>query len=126
MSGPISVLLIIGAAVVGPVEAQDTTITNPMPPGMFAPACGEDGTYILPGGLRGARCHVPVYETLDQLCTRAMREIGATRQYSIMAPGKPGEMLRSDGPMAYAAANLDSKDDSIPVRCIPTPTGYRK
>ena len=94
MTSPISVLLIIGAAVVGPVESQKSD-----------PRVLNCGTVV-------SSCQ---YESLSQLCERAMREIGAVR---LVIEGDDKGWWLSPRPGEYGASES--------VRCIPTPTGYRK
>lgn len=100
MTNPISVLLIIGAAVVGPIEAQWDIPKNAAPNcvGSEAWKDKEPGRFVICGGL----------ETIPQLCERAMREIGA-------------ELFRGT-----PAAALEQHLAGMSVRCIPTPQGYRK
>lgn len=109
MTNPLSVLLIIGSAVVGPIESRVERAYCAKRP-IEAPgyACGEwwgDLSYQILDYTE---------ETLAQLCERAMREAGATMgaHYSV-------------GFMPDQSQNgLDGRDSR--VRCIPTPSGYRK
>ena len=91
MSDPISVLLIIGAATIGPIEAQPRVSTER-------------------------------YETLPELCERALKQtssqvVGAWQ----IAP--PEYLQYADKIYPPGTWWLDQK---APVRCIPTPSGYRK
>ena len=108
MTSPISVLLIIGAAVVGPVEAQPRPATNDE-----VARCltwlpfREQGAEAVPA------CRAVVEwsarESLSQLCERAMRGVGVTQLIGPVGEG---------GFIGHVAGET--------VRCIPTPAGYRK
>lgn len=92
----LSVLLIIGAAVVGPIEA------------------------------------LPAEESYSQICKRAIRGLGIDVEGE-SSFASYGEMLlqHADGSREFRSAfgawapPKDSRDD-WPVRCIPTPEGYRR
>ena len=99
MSDPISVLLIIGAATIGPIEAQPRVSTER-------------------------------YETIPELCERAMKEIGIVQFYA-------GSGQFSSGPWTYPDGSQFSSGEPVTrlgdrfisghvVSCIPTPSGYRK
>ena len=96
MTNPISVLLLIGSAVVGPIEAQlnplhpeiTCTLTNPM------------------------KCSDPISESLPELCERAMREVGAEH-----VPERHDK---------YVAIIEHWALGQELVRCIRVPTGYKR
>ena len=113
MTDTISVLLIIGAAVVGPIEAQPGRVYMEVPNSADHHRCypGNDDERCKLSVLQGQPIQHEPDETVAQLCERAMREIGA-----IKGPHQSG-MSVSQGP--YVANGLH-------VSCIPTPTGYRK
>lgn len=97
MTDTLSVLLLIGSAVTGPVEAQ--LLAGPdLPPIRCTPTA--NGT---------PNCTGP-RESLDQLCERAMREIGAI----------------NNGRWYMPPQTRDEQLAPLFVRCIPTPKGYRK
>lgn len=82
----LAVLLIIGSAVVGPIEAQP--ITDQVKMAVYD-ACikrlGPSGD-VAENNCRSYRCsdeaEKPVhYESLPELCERAMREVGAAKWY---------------------------------------------
>ena len=120
---PVSVLLIIGAAVVGPIDGKRV--------------CTDFGTGT------GIACRSD--ETVDQLCKRAMWEVGARPGISMtLREVKAGrhpitEDMISDGPREewrilgkdvipswwqfWRRAYIE---DSVQVFCIPTPAGYRR
>ena len=104
MTDPISVLLIIGAAVVGPSDAK--VLNDRVPPGqhLCIDQTNNPGLTVLPS----VTCLPAVYESLLQLCERAMREIGAFPT----DPRHPYDFSLLNGGMIS------------PVRCIPTPSGY--
>lgn len=95
MSDSLSVLLIIGAAVVGPIEAQPIG-------GTFATVTGP--------GVNMVMLDTRIFESLSQLCERAMVGVGVTHPLIALA--------NTDG---YIGRAGDTQ-----IRCIPTPTGYRK
>ncbi len=112
MTSPLSVLLIIGAAVVGPIEAQ--------------PKPDAYQNYVVGCAMRNTEFKQAVpcaevamayaeRESLPELCERAMREVGAERKPLVNPewtyPRETVAMWRIDG---------------LPVRCIPTPQGYRR
>lgn len=126
MTDTLSVLLIVGAAVLGPIEAQPTVDVFKLPGGYRA--TGIEGTSrgrhyearvsnckATNPDKNTAQCMSFVdagrdgilMETLPQLCERAMREIGAINFFKgrwwVTTPG-----------------------ESVEVRCVPTPAGYRK
>lgn len=106
MTGPLSVLLIIGAATIGPIEAQ--RVEQLQGPTTCSYTAAGNYLCITPGP-------IITYETLPQLCERAMREIGAEKQ--TYKAGRDQEEL-------HVVENWWRGFDI--VRCIPTPTGYRK
>lgn len=130
----LSVLLIIGAAVVGPIEAQPVR-------GVDHPAyraCLDAHPFLGPlfaeqERTRGMSYYGPtevaqygafpcgnVRESLLELCERAMREIGAqVRMHGIAVQGPNGELLTSAPSPVWRLGVAE-------VRCIPTPEGYRK
>ena len=97
MTNPIAVLLIIGSAVVGPIEASSVKEcpgpwrTNSM--GQQFKNCAAVELITIPR------------ETLPELCERAMREIGSL-------PLNDGTGRRAIGPDL--------------VRCLPVPEGYKR
>lgn len=107
MTSPLSVLLIIGAAVVGPVHGQLVVGDRAQ-----CHACWDNQK-----GAAGCETECAVFrdETLPELCERAMREVGAERKPLVNPewtyPRETVAMWRIDG---------------LPVRCIPTPQGYRR
>ena len=127
MTDPISVLLIIGAAVVGPIEARQTGwVDNPnshrsycdewkTAPAGPLPHYGERGTKEPFYGAYHRDCaKVRGYESLPQLCERAMREVGAKTING--NEGWWGEIL----PVKVQEVTPAS------VRCIQVPRGYRR
>lgn len=91
-----SVLLIVGSVLVGPVEARptgNTIVTDPPK---------------------------TEYESVKQLCERAMKEIGATQVWA-QHPGQRFFYWRMDKLGDDGVRRLSEE-----VRCIPTPKGYRK
>ena len=103
MTDPISVLLIVGAAVIGPIEARTTGLTNEC-------AGLKDRPPSIVACLK--------YETLPELCARAMKEIGAIALTFPHEKGTRTEWLLFD-------VNA-IPPDSFRVYCIPAPSGYRK
>ena len=111
MTDPISVLLIIGAAVIGPIEAQP--VNQP---------CG--GHYLLPG----APPNPPPCqrETLPELCARAKREIGLVyngpeTSFAVGTVNYIGWWIRN--PPQFLGPEIPV--GKSPAICIPTPSGYR-
>ena len=126
MSDPISVLLIIGAAVIGPIDAR-----------LLAPKTDlRAECFSIHGRSADGRVHSSnsekswsvsdycynIYgykaETLPELCERALKQIGAWQI-------PPSEYPRWDADKNYPPGTwwLDQKAQ---VRCIPTPSGHRK
>lgn len=123
MTDPVSVLLIIGAAVVGPIQALPPRRIET--PGTYSYCVRKHGGIKEIDPQRHIDVCVPLppepstgWETFAEVCERAMREIGA----------KEG-----------ATDNIWAKDDELtwlpngkwyvgnqPVLCIPAPTGLRK
>lgn len=114
MSNSIAVLLIIGSAVVGPIEAQQ--VQDPTAPYVMRQDFSTGKTES--GNLR--------LESLPELCERAMREIGidTTNKSGFMSYG-----YKTDGAKfvyAFGAwSPMKTAQDDWQVRCIPVPTGYR-
>lgn len=115
MTSPLAVLLIIGSAVVGPIEAQP--ITDQVKMAVYD-ACikrlGPSGD-VAENNRRSYRCsdeaEKPVhYESLPELCERAMREAGGVPW--------PGD---AEGKVYV----LSGRQGTL-VRCIPVPTGYKR
>ena len=100
MSEPISVLLIVGAAVIGPIDARYD----------FSKCVPLSGIYRESIGV----CR----ESYAKTCERALKQIGAWQI-------APSEYLQWDADKNYPPGTwwLDQK---APVRCIPTPAGYRR
>lgn len=101
-----AILLIIGAAVIGPIEA--------LPP---PNACGFTDREIL----RANKCAEWKPETIPEICARAMKEIGAFEitDADISAgrgfyPGWRWGPRGKDGPWVMT------------VDCIPAPTGLKR
>lgn len=126
MTNPISVLLIIGAAVVGPIEQQPLRYPQDA---IFSDCYVRE--YEKPGAHKSIGTHNPAYaamiakckaeaypegepargwETLPQLCERAMREIGV--KHPLIGDLSTGGFIGRAG--------------GETVRCIPTPAGYRR
>lgn len=115
----LAVLLIIGSAVVGPIEAQNTRMLNfPIysnciyESNVRSTSPAYDTTVaqcsLLAWGNpdeANKRTLAPL-ETLPQLCERAMREVGALRIFS-----------DSKGGIMWAG---------ITIRCLQVPQGYRR
>ncbi len=104
MSG-LDVLLIIGSAVVGPIEAQLKGYPDQV--------CADPWVMSTPEPM--PRCK---YESLPELCARAMREIGAERDVR-------GHwwLFRTVG---TADPQPNDYNKPMEVRCIPVPTGFKK
>lgn len=95
----LAVLLIIGSAVVGPIEAQKTNTVD----------CHNGAVKVCEN----------LFESLPELCERAMTEIGATKDvrghwwlFETIGTAKPR-------PNDYNTGYTE-------VRCIPVPTGYKR
>jgi len=101
-------LLIIGSAVVGPIEPFFKT-----PPG------NPDCVYFtdpLPSHVK-MPCVKMLYETIAETCERAMREIGVREQNEgIAMAGENGELVT--GPL-----HKTWRLDGLKVLCIPAPSG---
>lgn len=150
MTSPLAVLLIIGSAVVGPIEAQPK----------FSDVCvGVQSN----GGTHGS-C-LATLESLPELCERAMREVGAAKWYRYSKNSKypnglityelakdlpagtpPPEVKWTLPQTAYEkieqtamAKYFQTQPGFSPefsfgttywngpeVRCIPVPTGYKR
>jgi hypothetical protein len=116
MTNPISVLLIIGSAVVGPIDGKIEWFP-PETAGVTTICVVPDHAGKLPKG--GIPC-VARRETLPQLCERAMRETGL---------GEGRILIGQERRVTQQTARYDSHttiDQFAFVRCIPTPEGYRK
>lgn len=119
MTNPIAVLLIIGSAVVGPIEAQrvdrqdvDRTVardqcykTHGGSPAVFAPDGQRYDVATYCDTIAGTRL-----ESLAELCERAMREIGGV-EWPGDASGNVYVLARSQGTL---------------IHCIPVPAGYKR
>ncbi len=120
MTNPLSVLLIIGSAVVGPIEAQPFD-TRPGYLDCTKSESAKFGGYVteqINTGCRNlaeARAHT---ESLPELCERAMKEAGA-RRYRLIGQ-TPGANFPADDWV------MNPGPDEVKVRCIPTPTGYKR
>lgn len=110
----LTVLLIIGSAVVGPIEAQ------PVPD---RGCVGKAG----PGACLTAR------ESLPELCERAMRETLGVKQF--IKPGEGYAEMGSDntvrrmgflGPNEHGGYYPPDNKVADLVRCIPVPAGYKR
>ena len=109
-----AVLLLIGAAVIGPIEAQGVDVENPPPPSEWVRDClarnplhTRFGCEInSPGGKTPSRR----LETTAELCERAMREVGAAKD------------IRNRWWLQHDPLDVNVYE----VRCIPVPAGYRK
>lgn len=123
MANSIAVLLIIGSAVIGPIEGKQIGTTFYKDPhaaellGCALPGKSIDD--LVPG-----ECH---RESLPELCERAMREIGidTKMQSGFVSYGwreQNGKFLYAFG----AWSPSKSSGDDWPVRCIPVPEGYRR
>lgn len=147
MTSPLSVLLIVGGAAIGPIDAQPTVDVFHLPGGyslsglnMRAMNGGRlfEKTFPQEYVARVENCKartdkdtfqcmalvddgadgIPL-ETLPQLCERAMREIGAFQGSQRKYQGSAWRVI--EGWFLPGVANFE-----VEVRCIPTPTGYRK
>lgn len=126
MTDPISVLLIIGAAVIGPIEAKFLPVPANNELSKCMKLAGKSDTTDAPrmkseweARLRYCRIEVgEKSESLSELCARAMREIGAVAVTFPHEKGKRTEWILFD-------ANA-IPPDRLRVHCIPTPSGYRK
>ena len=146
MTDPISVLLIIGAAVVGPIEARMTDeVTAYVYQIPHVHSCGANCTALysdvyvptMAECLERHRSDVRVQpdmksddlcfpvknrgETLDQLCERAMREVGVVDFNGSLNAG----WLGTDG-WRPVLGRRGLEWPTPHVRCIPTPAGYRR
>lgn len=125
-----SVLLIVGTVVVGPIEAQDRTYDGYLfEYDKVVAACAHGGQNPIDKCRSELVPFIAVIkrlqkEDIDQLCERAMKEIGAVKLKLWQTRGALTE--------AYMGWALTAAEDttvihrSMEVRCIPTPTGYRK
>ena len=111
-----AVLLIIGAAVVGPIEAQPNGY-DPLTEGRAA-YCKErywdKKALVFPsvdGDCLSRRSKMPNYETLPELCARAMREIGAGTD---------------NGMNWFLHGVRDESKNLKQILCIPAPTGLKR
>ena len=115
MGGSISVLLLVGSAVVGPIDGygpwrqvDETCVQKDITAGK------PDNSFTR------LACSNPMpAETIAQLCEWAMREIGAHKVldgYTMSGPN--GEMFTAPAPL-WRVGNLD-------VHCIQVPAGYRR
>ena len=108
MSDLVSVLLIIGAAVVGPIDGSARPDGMP-PPGYVS--CGLS-VNCLPA---------KEAETIERLCERAMKEIGV----GDFNGSRTGGWFGKDGwRPSNDVAGLRWPEPH--VRCVPTPAGYRR
>lgn len=119
----LAVLLIIGSAVVGPIEAQrvdregiDRTAvreqcyrTHGSSPAIFAPDGQRYDVATYCDTVAGTRL-----ESLPELCERAMKEIGAQTMQAKMHQAIP------------MPAGTGIMPDGARVRCIPVPAGYKR
>ena len=115
MTDPISVLLIVGAAVIGPVEARNNGLTDECMSMKERP----------PSITQCLR-----YETLPELCERAMKEIGIVQFYAGSGQFSSQPWIYPDGSRFSSGAPVTRLGDRFisghAVSCIPTPSGYRK
>lgn len=120
MTSPLSVLLIIGSAVLGPIEAQTVTDWD-------SPIMSERNQTDLDAACvrmnqdtqAAEACKKMVVvrtESISELCDRAMREIGA----NLFIQGLPDD---ATAPRWYA---MGRQSNGERVRCIPVPTGYKR
>ena len=130
MSDPISVLLIIGAAVVGPIDGYSRGRQLMREPDQCL--AEERAKHPGPPDLSFLACSDPrPAETIDQLCERAMREVGIdTANRVFMSYGTVGEKML-DGSIRFVQAvgawePVRTAQDGWQVRCVPTPGGYRR
>jgi hypothetical protein len=98
VTDPIAVLLIIGSAVVGPIQGQDC---------WTAPGYQSDERGRLHQGVRV--CEGPML-TLAEVCERAMKEIGAHEAFKALPSRMENWAL----------------DDGQRVTCIPAPSGLKR
>lgn len=139
MSG-LAVLLIIGSAVVGPIEAQEldykaylasiNACAKPIYADLLtewnrshkSPIYSSGGHWIEAQAFCFDRITRPDtrYETLPQLCERAMQEIGAGPNENTAAV----EPYKSMWYLLRVTSGVASK--GFDVLCIPVPQGYRK
>jgi len=98
----LAVLLIVGAAVIGPIDAQ----IHDDPTDKFTVCPYERGRTEV----RRCRSIPGIAETVAELCARAMKEIGAEYNNAL------GWFLSPETTSVVAT----------PVRCIPVPEGYRR
>lgn len=105
----LAVLLIVGSAVVGPIENHVTR--------SYCAAvgyCSNDPlqTYIINDYSE---------ETLPQLCERAMREVGARDGEMWVSKHRPIVIGRTtNGTIEY------DPQERVTVRCVPVPQGYKR
>lgn len=116
----LAVLLIIGSATIGPIEAEFHDTLKPGESCVQGP-----GVNTCPGR----------YESLPELCERAMREAGLRLATSGMKPDGssygPMQWTTQRGLKTMTGAQYWKGSDGSEyylndVRCIPVPTGYRR
>ena len=152
MSDPISVLLIIGAATIGPIdshwvndESRPSSIESCRKSFERPSLSGQRAMLSLcennPVGFFGPFERRP--EILPELCERAMKEIGAEKilRFAPFGPHKyglitPEKIMREEEKnrvpteewwvlMPTGKLTASYSESQYQVRCIPTPSGYR-
>ena len=112
-----AVLLLIGAAVIGPIEGKYLPMNDAQRDGFNE--CMRGALSTTASSLQGCESMNARLESLPELCARAMKESGA-RQWphdeGTWGRLRPGDWFVGD-PMNNRAQ---------PVRCIPVPEGYRR
>lgn len=116
----LAVLLIIGSAVIGPIEAQFNDTLKPGESCVRGP-----GVNTCPGRS----------ESLPELCERALKEIGASRISAPLSNDNRGWLWRpteapswpSNPKPGQKMKMVESEAGTFDlVRCIPVPTVYKR
>lgn len=126
----VAILLIIGSAVVGPIEAQQIATQEQVAESVrlfnesltTSPIIGD----VTAGDGRRRAFDVKVgirTESLPELCERAMREIGA--QPSSIAQEIDGD-LKPIGALGHFMYPYKKVTEPYHIRGIPVPTGYKR
>lgn len=116
----LAILLIIGSAVVGPIEAQRVTDWDSLIMSSHNQSDLDASCERMNSDRQAANaCKKMVVmrlETLPELCERAMREIGGVSDTRNAVPNTA---------LLYTPNGPHQMTTEV-VRCIPVPTGYRK
>ena len=131
MSNSLSILLIVGSAVIGPIEA--THISNIDTAHACVIAHGlTPGTPMVAAPKECPKLQSR-FETFPELCKRVMQEIGIEQLYAgVTADGKfyVGPWTFPDGSKFATGERVTKFGDKYiaghVAQCIPTPRGYKK